>query len=128
MLLRLFMLMLIGLMAAGCRQDAPATDNPNIQIELIVNSERIVVGETLLFVQVYDAEDNLIDGAKVNIRGDMSHAGMTPVIRDIETGRDGQYETSFEWTMAGDWFIDVTVTLPDGTQDKERFEYVVGVP
>jgi hypothetical protein len=128
MLLRLFMLMLVVFIAAGCRQDAVATDNPNIEIDVIVNSERLVVGEAYLFVQVRDAEDNFIDGAKVNVRGDMSHAGMTPVIRDIETGRDGQYETLFEWTMAGEWFLDVTVTLPDGTQDKERFEYVVGVP
>ena len=31
----------------------------------------------------------------------------------------------FEWTMGGDWFVEVTATLANGETATERFEYTV---
>jgi hypothetical protein len=31
----------------------------------------------------------------------------------------------FRWTMAGDWFVTVDVTLPDGTTASQRFDFTV---
>ena len=58
-------------------------------------------------------------------RGDMSHAGMAPVIASSEDDADGVYRIPFEWTMAGDWFVDVTVTLADGREVVQRFDLSV---
>jgi hypothetical protein len=44
----------------------------------------------------------------------MSHAGMTPVIVERANGEAGTYAVPFEWTMAGDWIVTISATLPDG--------------
>jgi copper(I)-binding protein len=55
----------------------------------------------------------------------MTHAGMQPVLRTIESGEDGLYQTDFEWTMAGDWIVTINATLADGTVISEDFEYTL---
>lgn len=126
MLLRLLMLVCVLLVAAGCRQEAATpTDNPNITIEFVITTEYARVGASEVYIMLHNTAGDPIDDAKINVRGDMSHAGMAPVIRDVEGGNFGQYTVPFEWTMAGDWFVDVTATLPDGTQDSQRFNVTV---
>jgi major membrane immunogen (membrane-anchored lipoprotein) len=55
----------------------------------------------------------------------MTHAGMVPVIVETNTSTDGRYELDYRWTMGGDWFVDVTVTLPDGTFARQRFNFTI---
>ena len=52
----------------------------------------------------------------------MSHAGMTPVIADASETEPGRYSATMELSMAGDWFIIVYMTLPDGGKVKRQFE------
>lgn len=114
------LLMVLGLV--GCRQAEPLSSE-DIQIEVSV--DELAVGDAELIVNVTDPEGNPIEDATINVRGDMDMAGMTPVIRDVEESDNGTFTVPFEWTMGGDWFVDVTVTLPDETQATERFEYSV---
>ena len=44
----------------------------------------------------------------------MSHAGMRPVFSDAREVGPGRYEAPVEFTMAGDWVLLITVSLPDG--------------
>lgn len=122
----LLVLILLAVFLAGCRQETTATDNPDIEVDLVVQPDPPVVGESTLIVSITDASGAAISDAELELRGDMSHAGMTPVIRSVSEGSDGIYEVPFEWTMGGDWFVDVTVTRPDGSQDTERFNFSVG--
>lgn len=56
-----------------------------------------------------------VEGARVDVTGDMTHAGMEPVIDAATGGEGGRYRTSdFAFTMAGDWIVTAEVTLPDG--------------
>lgn len=57
-----------------------------------------------------------VDGADVRVTGDMTHAGMQPVLSAAPAHGDGVYVTDeFAFTMRGDWIITVDVTYPDGT-------------
>ncbi|MEM6528334.1 MAG: FixH family protein, partial [Chloroflexota bacterium] len=72
-----------------------------------------------------DSNGDPINDAQVNLRGDMNHAGMQPVLRDSSVGREGDYTVPFEWTMGGDWFVVVTAELPDGLTVEEEFDFTV---
>lgn len=123
---RLMLVLCLGMLAlAGCRQTVAVTPNPNIVIEVRIEDSVPAVGEDTLLVVVNDANGNPINNATLDIRGDMTHAGMSPIIRQAENGQAGMYVVPFEWSMAGDWIVDVVATLPDGSQGSARFEYLV---
>jgi hypothetical protein len=123
------MIVLCGvvILAGGCRQSAQptATPDPGVQIEVENLNDPQRTGDVTLIVTVRDAAGGPVDGAKVDVRGDMSHAGMTPSLGSAEGGHDGRYEVPFTWTMGGDWFVEVTVTLPDGRTTTRRFDLTV---
>ncbi|MDQ7026820.1 MAG: copper chaperone PCu(A)C [Anaerolineae bacterium] len=122
------MIALLGflmLILVGCRQEE-ALSSEDINIALAFEpADLAVTGDSTVLVTVTDNDGNAINDATVTIRGDMSHAGMAPVIRDVETGEEGVFSTDYEWTMAGDWEVSVTVTLPDGTSAGETFAFTV---
>ena len=68
-----------------------------------------------------------VSGATVEVTGDMTHAGMVPVITEASESEPGLYRADdFEFTMAGDWIITAEVELPDGS--KEMAETSLTVP
>lgn len=79
-------------------------------------------------VLVYILDDNTgVSGASVEVTGDMTHAGMVPVIAQASESEPGLYRADdFEFTMAGDWIITAEVELPDGS--KEMVETSLTVP
>jgi hypothetical protein len=119
------LLSVLILMLAGCRQQAEPIANENVNIAVSFAPNELTIGASTVVVTLTDTAGNPINDATVNIRGDMNHAGMQPVIRDIEAGANGSYSTEYEWTMAGDWEVTVVVTLPDGTSAEQRFDYAV---
>jgi hypothetical protein len=89
-----------------------------------------VVGEPALgssAVRVYVLHNNAAaDGATVQITGDMTHAGMEPVISDAVQLEAGLYETQdFSFTMSGDWFITADVTLASGETSSDVISLTV---
>lgn len=122
-------LALLMVITSGCRESAQATPTPaedGVNIQLTWQPNPPLVGEASLQVVITDANGQAVQGASVDVRGDMNHAGMTPVIReDLLTDANGLVEIPFEWTMGGDWFVVVTATLPDGTTAERRFDLVV---
>jgi hypothetical protein len=123
---RLIALIFVLLVLAGCRapQPTPAASS-DVRISLVVLPDPPATGESTLQVTVTNASGDPISGAQVSARGDMSHAGMVPVIAESVSSDAGVYAIPFEWTMAGDWFVDVTVTLADGTEVQQRFDLSV---
>jgi hypothetical protein len=69
-----------------------------------------------------------VQGASVSLQGDMSHAGMQPVLAEAGAAANGVYEAQWMWTMAGDWFVTVTAALPDGRTLVRRFDLTVAGP
>jgi hypothetical protein len=79
------------------------------------------VGSGLLIFTLRDPAGQPVEGAAVSVEGNMSHAGMIPVAGVVESSIGGEYRVALDWTMSGDWFIDVTFDLPDGMQVARRF-------
>ena len=87
--LTIAMLLVVLLVAAGCRQAEP-TSSEDVNIEVAVSPEDPTVGNAVLTVTLTDADGNPITDATVAVRGDMSHAGMVPVI-PAEVSRRGRW-------------------------------------
>ena len=67
-----------------------------------------------LMVNVTDKNGQPVTDAKVGLQGDMTHAGMMPVIADpvsddADGAADGVYHVPFAFNMAGDWIITVSI-------------------
>lgn len=123
--MRLLLYVLIVAVVAACRPAEPVTTLDGINIALEMQPAAPGVGEATAVVTLTDRSNQPISGATIVLRGDMTHAGMQPVLRETSTDAAGVYTLPFEWTMGGDWFVDVTVTLPDGTTATRTFDFRV---
>lgn len=86
-----------------------------------VSPQKPSVGAATVTVKLTDADGRPIRGADVRVEGDMSHAGMVPVVVEAVPAGDGVYKTgNFKFTMGGDWILIVTAKLPDGTELKKQ--------
>lgn len=97
----------------------------DVNMELTVDPSPATIGEATLYFELRDAQDQPIEGASFSAKGDMSHAGMMPVIGDSEEIGDGTYSVPFGWTMGGDWILTVAGELPDGQSFSHTFELTV---
>lgn len=116
----LFLALIITLV--GCRRAGQNLTDINISLTLAPNPPQ--VGQMMVTVTLTDAEAQPISGAKVELEGNMSHAGMAPVIAQAMEVGSGSYAAPLEFGMAGDWFVLVRASLPDG----RKLEYQVNVP
>lgn len=116
----------LSLTLIGCgRISQQADQTTDINMTLTVHPNPPGVGPAQLIVSVTGADGSPIDGAQLQIKGDMTHAGMEPVLAQAEGGVNGKYEIPFEWTMGGDWIVSVTAILPDGRTTIRQFTYTV---
>jgi hypothetical protein len=121
----LFMaLLIILILVAGCRR--AGSDLPDVGIKVMVNPNPPLVGEAMVTLTLTDAQGQSVSGAKVELEGNMTHAGMTPSQAQPQEVAPGRYEAPLDFTMAGDWFILIRATLPDG-RELERQVDVPGV-
>ena len=117
----IFILGLTFILAACGGRNSANQSVHNYDISVEAGSKE--VGKTNLMVTVNDENGNPVNDATVNIKGDMSHAGMQPVLGESSSANNGMYMIPYEWTMAGDWFVTIDVTLADGTVVSERVDF-----
>jgi len=115
-MLRVVWWLLLGAVLAGCTQTQAADG------QITLNVAQKTVGTTQVDVTIADGQGRPVEGAVVQLRGDMTHAGMQPVITTLQDLGNGQYRAAdFEFTMAGDWMLTVQAELPDGTSVERMF-------
>jgi hypothetical protein len=117
-----FVLLVVG---CGRIQTDPPADAAELLVDFSVEPTDPAVGPTQLRITLTDGNGQPVDDATLNIEGNMTHAGMTPVFAQASGGEDGQYLIPFEWTMGGDWIVTVEVTLADGRAVTRQFTVVV---
>ena len=111
------------LLLTGCgrvQQANPAAPDSYV-VTLAADPALPVVGDGAVSVTLRDAAGQPVDNAQLAIEANMSHAGMTPVMANSASGKDGVYRIPLTWTMAGDWYVDAKFTLPDGQRITRRF-------
>ena len=117
------LLSLFLILGSGCMRESRRATSTDVQIDLSAVPFPAVVGETRLVIRVLDRNDQPVDDAALAVRGDMTHAGMRPVLAQVQGGGvEGYYDVPFEWTMSGDWIVTVEATLADGTAAQRRFD------
>lgn len=117
-------LLLIFLLAACGGRTSQQKEDSNVTITLTAESTQR--GQTELLITVKDDADNPIDDATLTVRGEMTHAGMPPVLAEgVRDGQNGVYTVPFEWTMGGDWVVTVDVTLVNGRIISHQFDLSV---
>lgn len=73
------------------------------------------IGRSPILVSFTEAGGQAVSGATVKVVGDMTHAGMQPVMADaVEVGPGDYRADDFAFSMAGDWIITITATTADG--------------
>ena len=80
------------------------------------------MGPLTITLRVADASGKPATGVHIQLEANMSHAGMKPVLAFARENEPGRYSSTIELSMAGDWFILVYMTLPDGGKVKRQFE------
>jgi hypothetical protein len=114
------------LLGSGCGRESRNAASSNAQIDLTAIPFPAAVGQSRLVIHVTNLAGQPVSDASLSIKGDMTHAGMVPVLTEVQGGDDdGYYNVPFEWTMAGDWVVTVEVTLNDGTRTRERFDFSI---
>lgn len=122
-LLAMTMAVLLG---SGCGRESRNASSANAQISLTAIPFPAAVGQSRLVIQVSDPAGKPISDAALSIKGDMTHAGMVPVLAAVQGGdAQGYYQVPIEWTMAGDWVVTVEVILANGTSTQKRFNLSV---
>ncbi len=96
-----------------------------VTIAYAPESTPVVMGASAVTITVTDAQGAPVNDAQVAITANMAHDGMMPVTGTATAAENGQYRVPLQWSMAGDWNITVTVTLPDGSQSEQVFSQQV---
>ena len=112
--------LLVILFLAGCGRGA--TDLPEVGVDLVIEPDPPRIGPAVVTVELRDANGQPIQGAAVKLEGNMSHAGMVPVVSDATEVAEGLYQADLEFTMGGDWFILVQADLPDGRSMERKVD------
>jgi hypothetical protein len=116
--LTIFILIILigGLLPACGRIQQGQVEAGGLNLEMAVEPEQPAVGPARLIFTLTDEAGQPVDDATLNIEGNMTHAGMVPVLAQATDGEAGRYVVPFEWTMGGDWIVTVEVSLADGRE------------
>lgn len=119
--------LLLALTAAACgraQKPAPATQD-GFSVTFATEPATPKVGDGVIVLKLVNPAGQAVDNARVEVEANMSHAGMVPVKAQAPGGQAGAYRIPLRWTMAGDWYVDVRFTLPDGGAVARRFPVTV---
>jgi len=100
----------------------------SIVIRYEPDNDPAIAGDAEVTVIVLGADGLPVDDASVLFYATMLEHDMLPVDAESTEASNGRYVMPIRWTMAGDWQIDITVTLADGTEMTETFEQTVVMP
>ena len=105
--------------AQACRQQSKS---PDLTFAHEISPQPPRVGKVTIALNIKDTSGARVSGARLNLEGNMSHAGMAPVFAEARETAPGRYQSSMELSMAGDWIVTVHVTLSDGRKLDHEFE------
>ncbi len=116
------------LTAVACR--GSSVPENRFEIDLSVSPTPPAVGPARLTIRITDPDGIPVERAMVHVQGTMSHPGMRPTTVTARPTGDGRFAVEeFNFSMAGDWILNVAVGLPDGRSAQRDFPMrAVGAP
>jgi hypothetical protein len=82
------------LLLAGCGRRS--RDLPDVDVVLEIKPSPPQLGLSSIVVTLHDADGQPISGARVELEGNMNHAGMVPVFADASEVAPGRYQAELE--------------------------------
>jgi hypothetical protein len=127
---RVVLLIILLLATSACRQSqqqaaTETASGASVQIEMVTEPDPIQTGAGTLLITARGPDGTPADVVRIDVRGDMNHAGMQPVFGSAESAVEGVFRVPFNWSMAGDWILEVTAALRDGSTASQRFDVTV---
>lgn len=110
----------VVMLGSGCHRSKP--DVPGVTFIVESSFQRATVGQNTITLRLNDRSGKAITGARVQLEGNMSHAGMSPAFSEAREIAPGRYQGTLELSMAGDWIVSAHVTLSDGVKAQDQFE------
>ena len=106
-------------MSFACQKTAKP---PDITLQYEIAPQPPRVGAATIDLKLTDKNGAPVGGARVDLEGNMSHAGMSPVSSEAKEIETGKYRGTLQLTMAGDWIVLVHITLSDGQKLQRQIE------
>lgn len=110
---------LLATLSFACQKTAKP---PDITLQYDIAPQPPRVGVATIDLKLTDKNGAPVVGARVDLEGNMSHAGMSPVSSEAKEIEKGKYRGTLQLTMAGDWVVLVHITLPDGQKLQRQIE------
>jgi hypothetical protein len=120
-----FLGLILLITACGRIQQSQTAADVGVTLEMTIEPEQPMVGPAYLIFTLTDKQGNPINDAALKVEGNMTHAGMVPVLAQTNAGQQGRYTVPFEWSMRGDWLVTVEVTLAGGQKFSRQIPVVV---
>jgi membrane fusion protein, copper/silver efflux system len=107
----------LALVAAGCARSKPpeGLHAGDFVVRIAVDPDPPRAGENVLHLEVRDAQDKPVDGARVALAYDMPAMGAMPEMKgngEPKALGGGRYEVSYGLAMVGDWYVTLVIEAP----------------
>jgi hypothetical protein len=108
-------------------QDSVINRSPSegISIRYTPDNDPAIGGDAIVTIIVLGETGLPLEDATISLYATMPEHDMLPVTAEAESSSNGRYLIPLRWTMAGEWIVEVTVTLDDGTIVSQTFEQAV---
>jgi len=99
-----------------------------INIHYMPDNDPALAGDATVVVMLTTPDGLPIDDATVALHADMPAHDMMPVTGTSGEGIKGRYNIPVRWTMAGEWNVDITVTLSEEQEVTQTYIQQVVMP
>ena len=111
------LILMLALSIGACNRATDSTAAAGLHVTLVPATEG-VQGDHLV-VEIVNADGLPVTDVTVSLEGNMTHAGMVPVLTEsvwdgADGSEDGRYHVPFQFTMLGDWIVSVKIENRDG--------------
>ena len=105
---------LIALLVCSVAACGGRDTDGDVRVALVVDPVKPAAGSDTTVRVTLDDGHGPLRGARVQVEAHMSHPGMTPLVADARETAPGIYIARIPFSMAGEWTLVATGTLPDG--------------
>lgn len=104
------------------------SDSSPINIHYMPDNNPALAGDANVVVMLTTIDGQPIDDATVSLHADMPAHDMMPVFGECDEGIKGRYTVPVRWTMAGEWKVDILVTLANSQEVTQTYTQQVEMP
>lgn len=96
-----------------------------ITIRYSPDNDPAIAGDANVSIIVLGEDGLPLEDATISLYATMPEHDMLPVDAESDSSTNGRYLIPLRWTMAGDWEVEVSVNLSDGTTVSQTFDQLV---